>query len=519
MPVHQRDASQGRRLTRALLLASVSLYSACGSSPEPTGPNVLFVVWDTVRADHLSLYGHSRKTTPQLDRWAEGALVFEDCVSTASSTVPSHGAMFTGRYPSEHGANNLYLRLDPEHETLAEIFQAAGYETFLYSANPHISKEENFDQGFDRAEHPWDPERQQAALAIVRAKLEDGTVADTSSELPGKFRNQRFQTWDLKASGELAETSLLGWLKAKDPGRPFFAFLNYMEAHRPYVPRRASREVFMSAAEVQASYGVDRSWERMWSYTFGLEELTPEELELTARTYDACLLELDQLFAHLLASLEAAGHLEDTLVVLVGDHGEHLGDQHMLDHQYSLYQGVVRVPLILWNPGRIQAGRSSVPVSNFDLFPTLLELCGLEPRANSALSLLTPDPERKRLAEYPSDYAYPIRSVAARYPDWKPDAWRRRLSAFYAGDQKLIWASDGRHELYDLAQDPTEQSDQAESQAEALVQLKQDLGRYLKRLTPYSYSAGSHPDLSQEQHERLEALGYFAEDDEEPEQR
>jgi arylsulfatase A-like enzyme len=269
---------------------------------------------------------------------------------------------------------------------------------------------------------------------------------------------------------------------------------------------------------VTASYAVDRSWDRMWSYTFGLEELSPEELDLTRRTYDACLLELDQLFEQLLSSLEAAGELEDTIVVLVGDHGEHLGEQHMLDHQYSLYQGLVQVPLILWNPKRIQAGRSQAPVSNFDLFPTLLELCGLESKlgeASLAQSLLHPLPARQRLSEYPSDFEFPIRTVSATHPNWQADPWRRRLAAFHDAREKLIWASDGRHELYDLSVDPTELRNLASERAQRLDELQKELGSFLGQLQAYEYAPGANPDLSSEQRERLEALGYFTGEEEE----
>lgn len=498
------------RSSGALLLG---LVCSCGTRTPEARPNVLFVVWDTVRADHLSLYGHARETTPALDSWAEGALVFEDCRSTASSTVPSHGAMFTGLYPSEHGANNRYLQLDAGHETLAEIFQAAGYGTYLYAANPHLSAAENFSQGFGREEHPWDADKLDAALTILAAKTNPEGLVDTSSELPDKLRAHNFQTWDVKATGALAERSLLRWLDTRAKDEPFFAFINYMEAHRPYVPSPEARRAFMDERELPASYAVDRSWERTWSYTFGLEELTPEELNLTELTYDACLLELDQLFAHLMQSLTAAGHLEDTIVVLVGDHGEHLGEQHMLDHQYSLYQGLLHVPLVLWNPKRIEPGRSTAPVANFDIFPTLLELCGLEATpgvTRQARSLLRPNAQRERLSEYPSDFEYPIRSVRAVHPTWDPTPFERRLSAFQRGDHKLIWASDGRNELYDLARDPGEQHDLASIDSERLQALEADLGNYLKGLHAFEYGPRAAPELSRDQAQRLQALGYFS---------
>jgi arylsulfatase A-like enzyme len=144
------------RLATAWLAALGLACHAEAPAPPVTAdaPNVIFVVWDTVRADRLSLYGHSRETTPKLDAWAQDALVFEDARATASSTVPTHASLFTGLLPSEHGAHAGHQRLDDRFTTLAELFQGAGYRTFLWASNPHVSRAKNFAQGFDVAEHP-----------------------------------------------------------------------------------------------------------------------------------------------------------------------------------------------------------------------------------------------------------------------------------------------------------------------------------------------------------------------------
>ncbi|MEZ5979698.1 MAG: sulfatase-like hydrolase/transferase [Planctomycetota bacterium] len=153
-----------------MLLATAALLAGCAERA-PVPPNVLFVVWDTVRADRLSLYGHDAATTPFLAEFARDARVFDDCVSTASWTVPSHAALFTGRMPTESATHLVGDRLPAEHATLAERFAASGYATFMYSANPHIARETGFGRGFDVIEHPWDDERRGAAEAIVRAKV------------------------------------------------------------------------------------------------------------------------------------------------------------------------------------------------------------------------------------------------------------------------------------------------------------------------------------------------------------
>jgi arylsulfatase A-like enzyme len=486
----------------------------CGCAREPERPNVLWIVWDTVRADRLSLYGHERPTTPELDRWAEGARVFDDCLSTAGYTLPSHGSMFTGLYPSEHCAHNDHVRLDDAYTTIAELLRSVGYRTYLYSANPHISSAGNFDQGFDLAEHPWSPRFRRRAIEIVAGKLAD---ADRSSELGRTFERAardegRLSAWSIKAAGELAQEALLNWLDDSPAERPWFAFLNYMEAHRPLVPPRAYRERFMTPEEVERSYAVDRSWLTTWEYTFGLAELDDEALELTRATYDAALAELDELFGELIAALEQAGRLENTVVILTSDHGEHLGEQHMLDHQYSVYEPLLRVPLVVHDPQRFAPGRDARPVSTLDLFPTLLELAEAPAPAglrSHAVSLLDPPGERTRFAEDPAPARTPVTMVRQAHPEWDPAPWLHELQALVAGPDKLIAGSDGSRELYDLASDPLERDDQLGARAELAARLQRALDEHVAALERCRPAAERPPELTPEQIERLKALGYL----------
>ena len=503
------------------LLGALPLLATCGSdssSPRSSNgppPNVLWVVWDTVRADRMSLYGHDRTTTPRLDQWAAGARVFENCVSVASSTVPSHAAMFTGLLPSEHGMSNRHLWLEDEHRTVAEVFRDAGYRTFLWAQNPHVSKEENFQQGFDTERHPWDPDLQRRTLEIVTRKL----APEPNSELAKRLRSGQADTWAVKAAGELAQSALEEWLEAGSGDRPYFAFLNYMEAHRPLIPPRRFRELFLSPEDVERSFDLDFAWVPMWAYTFGLREYEPGELELLAAVYDASLAELDELFADLLAALEAAGHLENTIVVLTADHGELLGEHHMLDHQYNLYAPVLRVPMVLHWPGKVEPGRDDSPVMNMDLFPTLLELAGLEVPEHSAhaRSLLDPAPDRARLSEYPSAFETPLQSVAqsplGRQAGFQPAPWRQRLRALHSGGDKLILWEDGRRELYDLESDPLEESDLAPGDAGRAAGLEARLRSLSDGLRPRVELSGALPGMSAEAKKALDDLGYTGRDD------
>jgi len=492
------------------LFGSLAGCSKTGRPPaEPERPNVLWVVWDTVRADHLSLYGYERDTTPRLNAWARGARVFDDCRATASSTTPSHASLFTGLYPCEHATHADHPLLSDRFTTMAEMAQRAGYRTYLFAANPHVSKQENMHRGFDTEEHPWDAEHRDEAYRIVDAKLDP---ADRSSELSIGLQQEQVNIWHIKACGELAESSLVKWLGRTDPQKPYFAFLNYMEAHRPYIPTRAARQQFMTPEQIELSYRIDRSWVPMWAHTFGLREYSAAELELMARVYDACLYELDQLFAHLLETLEAGGHLKNTIVILTADHGEHLGEHHLLDHQYSLYDPLIHVPLIVYYPPKFAPGHERRPVMHFDIMPTLLEILKIDPPAgwqSRAVSLLSPQVERMRLAEFLGVFDAPFAAIRRYWPTWDPTPWTRQLRAYRSGAYKLIWASDGRHELYDIAADPGELVNLYTTDAARARALLSELDGFLAKLQQWQPSA-EEPEhrLTPEERARLAGLGY-----------
>ena len=506
-------AALGRRRRRirtaAAAAAAALLVSGCTPDPQPTGPNLLWVVWDTVRADRTGLYGHDAPTTPRLDAWAAGGRVFEDVVSPAGYTLPSHASMFTGLLPSEHCTNNDNQRLDDGFETLAERLAVAGWRTFLFSANPHISASpsRNLAQGFATTEHPWSERWIEAARRLTDEKVDP---ADRSSELAGRLESGALTAWNLKASGELAQDAVLSWLESGDSARPWFVFVNYMEAHRPLIPPRAYRELLMEPATVARSYTVDRSWLPMWEYTFGLRDYTRAELATTRATYDAAIRQLDDLFANLLEALDAQGYLDDTVVVLTADHGELLGEHHMLDHQYALHEPLLRVPLVVHAPGRIEPGRDPRPVSTLDLFPTLLELLEQPaPRQSAARSLLTPDTARPRIAEDPSGSNVGLAQVVAAHPGWDPSPFQRRQRALLDGDWKYLWSSRGDEALYDLGTDPGELQDRSADEPERTAQLRAALRAQLAALARCQPNGRAAPAVAPEEAALLRDLGYL----------
>jgi arylsulfatase A-like enzyme len=285
-----------------------------------------------------------------------------------------------------------------------------------------------------------------------------------------------------------------------------------MEAHIPYIPPRELRERMLAPEQIDLSYAIDNSPLPRWAFNFGLREYDAEQLEIIGAVYDATLLELDGLLERLLADLESRGLLENTIVVLASDHGEHLGEHHLLDHQYSMYDPVLRVPLIVHYPRAFAAGRESGPVMSFDLFPTLLELAGIAAPADvesKAVSLLRPRNGRLRMAEYPQPFGPAIESIHRDVdPDWDATPWLRRMRALFRGPHKLICSTDGRHELYDRTVDPEEARDLYAAESDLAGELMGDLVGLGATLFDPGFRGDATPSHTAEELRMLEGLGY-----------
>jgi arylsulfatase A-like enzyme len=219
------------------------------------------------------------------------------------------------------------------------------------------------------------------------------------------------------------------------------------------------RRRFLDEGAARASLLAPSDPASRWRYTFGLEDYPPEKLALINAEYDAALAELDDLLRRLLGEARALGALRNTIVVLCSDHGELLGEHHMLDHQYALSQPLLRVPLVLWYPGHVPPGRESRPVMNIDLHQTLLELAGLGSpgrQDGASLSLLRPAADRARLSEYLSPPVHPLEYAWEADSTFDGAPWLAPARALTVGRSRYLRRSDGREAFFDLAADPGE---------------------------------------------------------------
>jgi arylsulfatase A-like enzyme len=336
----------------------------------PQTPNVLLVVIDTLRADHLSGYGYDRKTSPNLDRIASEGTLFEWAIAPSSWTLASHASMFTGREVHEHLADSEHPFLDTRYTTLAEQLGSSGFLTAGFSANVNwATRQAGLARGFLHFEDVFGP----ASDAVARTVLGKEIMAPLVRHLGDRIPLGRKRASDVT-------NSFTSWLDGVGD-TPFFAFVNYFDTHSPYVAPLPYRTQFMTDRQ--------RAIEGGFSFMPPLSAGgAADGADLLSAGYDGAVAYVDAEIDRLLAALQARGQLNRTVVVITSDHGEAFADHGQFSHGHSLYADQIHVPLIVRFPGRVPGGtRVSAPVGLVDIPTTVLDLAGQEAAAMPGHSL------------------------------------------------------------------------------------------------------------------------------------
>lgn len=406
----------------------------------PEAPNVLLLILDTVRADHLSLYGYEKRTAPHLGRLASRGVTFDHAFSTAPWTLTAHASLFTGLYPNEMSAD-WQAPLGDEAPTLAERLVARGYRTGGFVGNLiYATRETGLDRGFLRYEdHPVS-----VAMVVNSSWLSRWIVA----RLLRWLGRDQFLVWK---DARDVNRRFLAWLDGQGAGsgagRPFFAFLNYMDAHAPYLPPDSLDGRFGPRRTGRAM--ADLSERRDWS---------EEELRAERAAYDGTIAYVDGEVGYLLAELRSRDALENTLVIVTSDHGEQLGEHGLLDHGNSLYRPLLEVPLVVSWPGRLPEGlRVSRPVTLRDLPATVLELLpGPADTSIPGQSLA----RAWRQDVWSGSSVLAEVSAGVRMPEWLP-IMRGDMASVVHGGFHYILNGDGVEELYAYPEDRAQVRDLA----------------------------------------------------------
>lgn len=445
---------------RPLVLAAALVVALCATIvlwPEQetlpcTTCNVVLISMDTVRADHLGVYGHDRATSPNVDRFAGQAAVFENAISQSAWTLPAHGSMMTGLPPGRLGVTHYPVkRRLPDTPTLAEQLRGAGYATAGFTGGGLVGSHFGFGRGFDTYES----------------------------------RGTRF---------EHNMDEALSWLDHHGEEK-FFLFLHGYDAHRPYFSTAKDKE----AVGLTGAVPVERR-----GYCTPKNRRRPADLDVIVQYYDAAIRHGDREVGRFLDALDARGLSDRTIVLITSDHGEEFFEHGNCDHVRFLYREVVSVPFLLRVPGHASAGAriaDLIPAST-SVGKTLLELVGVDASSFPGESLVpTLEGTRGLFPNVYSETASPLGMLGSR----------GGTVAMTTADRKLVsYPDEGTNEGYDTIHDVDEhdvlpQSDRIYDEVEALAAWD----RSIEPLpVPNSQPRGDAEKLPDDVKKKLEALGY-----------
>ena len=447
MKFRRRVRIEPRWLAALLALGA----AACGGRPARP-PDIVLVSIDTLRADHLGCYGSTVPTSPNIDRFRRESVLFREVIAPSPSTLSSHASMFTSQLPPHHGASFAAFRPLPESAlTLAEVLAKDGYRTLAVIARGQLNQRLGIGQGFEVLHFRPERGRRGAFDRSVRMALE--------------------------------------LLDRPDP-RPSFLFLHTYEVHHPYTPDPQVLERLDPG--YTGALGARIKVATLKEINRGARAIDAADARRIERAYDAEIVSMDAGFATLIEGLRVRRPERKTVVVLTSDHGEEFGEHGQMGwHSHTLYDELLRVPLVVRLPGGEAAGGEVTrPVRTIDIAPTLLELAGVAAPPSfdgeSLLPLVRGEARRERPAIAVLDDGKPWRegSLALRWNGWK--LYDRRL--------------------FDLGADPVELVDRAPQQRERALELERMLRAALERRS----AADSEPvELGDELERELRALGYL----------
>ncbi len=452
-------------------------------------PNILLISLCSVGANHMSCYGYQRRTTPNLDKLANEAIVFENAVTQWPKTTPAFAAIMTGKYGHTTGVMRITPRqyLGEEHDTLAEILRAHGYETGAFISTAALHRRTNTLQGCDTIEEVW--------------------------RLPHK---QRFTA---------ATERAIAWIK-KPRQSPFFAWVHYNNAHQLYRPVGVQPDLFVgdkfydptrrirvNISPLSLDIPQDHPYARQilrpdigGVRLSALLKENPDELAYYIARYDACIYGADYMAGNLLREVRKMGLLENTIVVVVSDHGEALGGHnYYFGHGRLPYNDCARVPLIIRPIGGVKSIRVQTPVAIFGLAPTLLEMAEIKPPKEMEASSLLPIAYGKDEGDY-------VFMESGYQLDFTLSVWAGKWKLIHIPNEIDRLLMNGcEYELYNLEEDPHELNNLYAIEPKVAAKLQQVLEAWSKPWVKHAYSAESITDVEIDEKtiQRLRSLGYL----------
>lgn len=393
-----------RALASILLAAGALVAVSCGGAPRRL--NILLVVIDTMRADHLGCYGYDRDTSPAIDRIAAEGVRYDNAYTSAPWTLPAFASLMTSTRPWEHGAVNDYLAPRRDLPTLARLLRSAGYETAAFVSHIYTSSTYGFDDGFDR--------------------FEDFGIAEDYAFDQGR-----------EPRAEQVVGEAVRWLRGRDRSRPFFLWVHLFDPHWSYDAPPPYRDMY----DPNYRGAVDGTYRTIERYLSTDSLMAPRDLEHLVALYDGEVRYADAWIDTLTRRLRGDGDWDRTIAVVAGDHGEEFQEHRSLGHSFTFYDEVLRVPLVVRDPSGPAGRVVTSPVGLVDLLPTLAAKAG------------APAPPGIAGRAIPAAETGAPRILAAG-----TTREGRYGRALVEGPHTIVWDRAGAR-LYDRASDPGETRD------------------------------------------------------------
>lgn len=442
--------------------------------------NLVLVSLDTLRPDHLGCYGYDRPVSPTIDRLAEQSALFTHAYSQAPYTLPSHTSLFTSLYPSVHGMH-FHDFIPAELDLMAEILAGNGMATASFNSSGYLSREFGLQHGFDLY----------CEVDPIGDRYLDGDPYNPNRLADG-------------SAGSLNEA--LSWIGLKRK-EPFFLFLHTFMIH-DYIPPRDLAEQFNEGCKSSLKFGKG-SAERLRPENRNDPPISAEEIEYFINMYDASIVAADDMIARLLYCLDEHGLRDNTMIIIFSDHGEEFLEHGGVLHSYTVYEELIRVPLLFHAPGIKQGLRIDSRVNLVDVLPTVLEMFDIDPPAimqgRSLLSLLEGNAGRDRPIFAETQLPERSRRFCIIQDGWK----------YIEGstDETLSFPAPAKEQLFRLEDDPGEHKDLKIEQEKIRNNLKQFMsglrGDFEQLQEALGTDKGGANEISDELRERLKQQGYL----------
>lgn len=485
---------------------------------------------DAARAQNFPFYGYHRETTPFLSSMEEDLAIYEQAISSSYWTMPSIASLFTGMYTSSHGLVVDGDRLDRSLHTLPKILNRHGYRCAAFVRNVYVSEYSGLVADFHDFYSKYALDHIKKYISMFSKHAVRGSSSAEREPLfnheenlgiprstKGKFSSLSAGGVNLlfDSGGGKLVSNFSAWLK-RHRTMPFFAYIHFLETHSPYRAPLKFNLKFLTPWENIRRFSVNHDH---MEFLLDNEKMTQEDFRILTSAYDNSIHYLDHLIGKIVHLLKVHQLYDNTIIVILADHGDNIGDHGLMFHHYCLYDSLIKIPLFIKFPIPINiAGRMPEIVQNVDILPTIMSLINEEDEKAweqvEGNDLLGSAPPRRRQDLAVSELIKTFGPDGKQYREML-SRFDRRLLSVRTHDRKLIYSSRGDHEYYNLHTDPTE-SNNIYSKSKEIMDLEEIAFQYYRKMDTFYNSCRDKIDenvnkqnINTEHIDQLKALGYM----------